>query len=291
MNTRRYQNAPWFAYPIAAYLIVMAIGPLFILLLYSFYQKSGYDIIPGFWLGNYQEIITSKLYLFLTVKSLVYGIVVSAITLVLGYPTAQFIAWRAGKWKNLLLMGLLIPLYTGDLIRVYAWRIILGIKGVLNTALLELGLISAPIEALLFSNFSVLISMVYIYLPFMVLPIWANLEGVDRDYVDASMDLGGGRSRTFVKIVLPLTLPGILAGILLVFIPVTGEYLSPNLLGGPSGITLMNVITSQFGVSFNWPLGSALAWFLLIVVALIISAAAYLTTRISWIRSSIGGQS
>lgn len=285
------ERAPWLLYPVLVYLVVLAIGPLVILLIYSFYRQSGYDMIRGFSIHNYQEIVTNALYLSLTGKSLMYGASVCAVTLLVGYPTARFIAWHAGKWKNLYLMGLLIPLYTGDLIRVYAWRIILGLNGVLNTTLLELGVISEPIEALLFSDFSVLISMIYVYLPFMVLPIWASLEGLDKDLIEASMDLGAGRYRTFTRIVLPLIMPGILAGGLLVFIPVTGEYLSPNLLGGTSGITLMNVITSQFGAAFNWPLGSALAWFLLFIVASILGLTAYLVTRITWVRSGIGGVS
>ena len=283
------ERAPWLLYPVLIYLVVLAIGPLVILLIYSFYRQSGYDMIKVLSIHNYQEIVTSALYLSLTGKSLIYGATVCAITLIVGYPTARFIAWRAGAWKNLYLMGLLIPLYTGDLIRVYAWRIILGLNGVLNTTLLELGVISEPIEALLFSDFSVLISMIYIYLPFMVLPIWASLEGLDKDLIEASMDLGAGRYRTFTRIVLPLIMPGILAGGLLVFIPVTGEYLSPNLLGGTSGTTLMNVITSQFGAAFNWPLGSALAWFLLFAVASILGLTAWLVTRMAWVRSGIGG--
>lgn len=282
-----YRRAPWFAYPVAAFVIVLAIGPLITLLAYSFYRMENYRLVASFSLANYQEILTSPLYLVLTGKSLLYAVATCAVTLIVGYPTAQFIAWQAGKWKNFLIMGLLIPLYTGDLIRVYAWRIILGIEGALNTLLLEVGIVDAPIDALLFSPFSVMVSIIYIYLPFMILPIWANLEGMDRSLVEASMDLGARRARTFTKVVLPLTIPGIFAGTMLVFIPVTGEYLSQNLLGGTSGVTIINVITSQFGASYNWPLGSALAWFLLLVVAVFVSAAVYIMIRQPWMRRSI----
>ncbi|WP_371227982.1 ABC transporter permease [Roseovarius sp. 2305UL8-3] len=288
-ETQRFRRAPWFMYPVALFVFIFAICPLLVLLVYSFYTVENFRITPGFSLKNYHEALTSGLFISLTIKALVFAVVTCVITLIFAYPTAQFIAWRSGRWKNLMLMGLLIPLYTGDLIRVYAWRIILGIKGVLNTLLLEVGLIAEPIEVLLFSNFSVMISIIYIYLPFMILPIWANIEGLDRSLIEASNDLGAGTARTFNKIMLPLTSPGVFAGVMLVFIPVTGEYLSQNLLGGTSGVTIMNVITAQFGASFNWPLGSAMAWLLLVIVAVIVSLFLFTLTRQRWIARGLGG--
>jgi spermidine/putrescine transport system permease protein len=256
------------ALPPALYVFAFATVPLGLLLLYSFYRADFVAIVKEPSLANYAAVLGSATYRALMLKALGYGVTVAAITAVIAYPFAFFVAKRVRVLKAALLTLMLIPLYTGDLIRIFAWRVVLGAEGVLNSLLLWLGLIEEPIWALLFSPTATLIVLTYDYLPFMVLALWASFEGLDRSYLEAAADLGASRTQTFLRVVLPLTSPGLLAGFLMVLVLVAGDYLTPQLVGGSSGVTVTSAIHDLFGAAFDWPMASALAWVLLAVLAL-----------------------
>jgi spermidine/putrescine transport system permease protein len=267
------------ALPPGLYVLAFATLPLCLLLLYSFYRVDFVAIVKEPSLANYAAVLGSATYRGLMLKALGYGVTVAAITAVIAYPFAFFVAKRVRVLKAALLTLMLIPLYTGDLIRIFAWRVVLGAEGVLNSLLLWLGLIEEPIWALLFSPTATLIVLTYDYLPFMVLALWASFEGLDRSYLEAAADLGASRTQTFLRVVLPLTSPGLLAGFLMVLVLVAGDYLTPQLVGGSSGVTVTSAIHDLFGAAFDWPMASALAWVLLAVLALTVAFAVSLFRR------------
>ena len=199
-------------------------------------------MLPNFSFRNYAEVLSSATCLKLIGKAIAYGALVALLTAALAYPLAWFVATRVRVYKVALLTVVLIPLHTGDLIRIFAWRVVLGAEGVLNSFLQWLGITSEPLWFLLFSPFATTIVLTYNYFPFMVLALWAALETLDRSYVEAAFDLGASRSATFLRVVLPLSSPGLLAGFLMVMVLVAGDYLTPRLVGGSSGVTITSAV-------------------------------------------------
>ena len=183
-------------------------------------------------------------------------------TLILGYPVAYFLSFRAGRWRNALLVGLMVPFWSSCLVAYYSWMIVLGKEGLLNTALIRFGFLSSPI-GFLFTPFAILLGLVYFYLPFTVLPLYASLDKVPRSVIEAAYDLGAGRWTAFLKVTLPLSLPGVVAGCVLTFIPCLGDFLTVEILGGPRYYLLGNLISNQFMMAQDWPFGSALTTLLL----------------------------
>ncbi|WP_419787069.1 ABC transporter permease [Pseudodesulfovibrio sp.] len=269
---------------------IFCVAPLAVLFSYSFFQVDFVSIIREPTLANYARVLQNETYRGLVIKALLYGVAIASICSVIAYPLAFFIAKRVKVYKAPLLTLLLIPLYTGDLIRIFAWRVVLGAEGVLNSLLMWLGIIKEPIWVLLFSPFSTMVVLTYNYLPFMVLPLWAALEAMDDSYIEAAMDLGCRHISTFFKVILPLTGAGLIAGFLMVFVLVVGDYLTPQLIGGSTGVTVTSAIHDMFGAAFDWPTGSALAWVLLISMALFISLAVYLFYKSPWGRGIRGGK-
>ena len=170
------------------------------------------------------------------------------------------------RYKLTLLLLVILPLWTSYLVRTYAWMLILGTQGVINQALMGLGLVREPITWLLYSDFAVTIALVHIYMPYLILPLYVVLEKIDPSLLEAAWDLGGGRARTFVSVILPLSLPGIASGCLFVFIPAMGAFVTPELLGGTRSIMTGSIIAQQFGVAYEYPFGSALALALMGVI-------------------------
>lgn len=253
--------------PVTAFVLVFCLVPLINLLAYSFFQVDFVAIIRDPTLANYGRVVASETYRGLIWKAVWHGAFVAGLTAVVGYPVAFFIAKRVVSLKSALLTALLIPLYTGDLVRIFAWRVVLGAEGVLNSLLKWLGIIEQPIWALLFSPTATFIVLTYTYLPFMVLGLWLSLEALDGRLLEAASDLGAGRFQTLTRVMLPLTLPGFVAGGLMVFTLVVGDYMTPQLVGGSSGVTVISAINDLFGAAFDWPLGSAIAWTLLACLA------------------------
>ena len=188
-------------------------------------------------------------------------------TVLLCYPMAYYVAFHVRRRKMLWIILMTLPFWTSYLLRVFAWKVILGYEGVINSALLSLGLIAEPLEALLYSQTAVIITLAHAWAAFAILPIYVSLEKIDRSLLEAATDLGDGPARRFLRVTLPLSMPGVIAASFLIFIPTTGDYITPALLGGPDGNMIGNLIQLQFGPVNNWPMGAALAITLMLWIA------------------------
>jgi spermidine/putrescine transport system permease protein len=255
-----------------AWLAVFFVAPIAIVAAYSF---DVYSLDPGkhgFTLAAWRAFLHSSVYLGLFWKSVKMSLIVSGITVVLAYPLAYYLALSGTKRKYVLLLVLIAPFLTSYLLRVLAWKVILGNEGVLNTFLFWTGLRSPghPISELLYSRFAVMLVLGYIWLPFVALPIFVSLESLDRHLLEAASDLGASRLQAFRRVTLPLSLPGVMAAFLFVFIPTLGEFVTPSLVGGANGYMYGNQIVDLFGTGFpDWETGSVLAIFLFAVVTVL----------------------
>jgi spermidine/putrescine transport system permease protein len=241
---------------------------------YSLWEADAatFTIVRDFTSASYSQIFTEGVYLDVLLKSLWIGLLVVAFTLLLGFPTAYLLASRkTERAKMVLLLLLLVPFWTSVLLRSYAWILVLGEAGAVNAALQSTGIVSEPMRWLLFDRFAVILSLVQLYLPFMVIALYAVLEKFDWSLLEAARDLGAGKFRSFVHIVIPASMPGILIGVLLVFIPAVGSFITPSLLGGTDGLMYSGIISSQFGTSFNWPLGAALSFVLVVALGVVVT--------------------
>ncbi len=218
-------------------------------------------------LGNYRFLVADALYVLSYLTSLRIALVSTVLCLLLGYPIAYLIARARGRAQVVLLMLVILPFWTSFLIRVYAWKVLLQGGGLVNQALLALGLIDAPLS-ILYSEAAVYVGIVYSYLPFMILPLYAALARLDYSTVEAALDLGCRPWQAFYKVTLPLSLPGILAGSMLVFIPAVGEFVIPELLGGPDSIMIGRVLWNEFFANRDWPIASAVAIVMLVILVL-----------------------
>lgn len=253
------------ALPTILWLVVFFVLPLAVVLVFSFMSRGrgGVAIMP-FTLEHYQR--TFGVFFIILQRSIGLAALTTIVCLMVGYPLAFFISTRRRRIvQQITLFLVILPFWTNFLIRTYAWRILLGEEGTINGLLLSLGLINEALP-LLNTQLAVLIGLVYGFLPFMVLPIFASVERFNFRYVDAAHDLGANDVRAFTRVVLPLTLPGVLAGCALVFIPSVGAFVTPDLLGGTKGLMIGNLINKQFGGSGNMPLGSALSIVMMAVV-------------------------
>ena len=224
-------------------------------------------LVATFNLANYQVLLQDSLYLNTFLYSLKVAAISTVLCLLLGYPMAYAIARSAPTTRNLFLMLIILPFWTSFLLRVYAWIGLLKTNGVINNTLLSLGIIDQPL-VLLYTDFAVYVGIVYSYLPFMILPLYSNLEKHDLTLLEAAADLGARPFKAFFKITLPLSMPGIVAGCLLVFIPAVGEFVSPSLLGRTDQLMIGTVLSAQFFGARNWPVASAVAIGLLLVLLL-----------------------
>ena len=248
--------------PASAWLLIFLVIPAVALFFLSFAKNGTYgQIVWELGLHNYRRAFDAK-YLPVLVRTLAFAGAATTACLLLGYPLAYYLVFRAGKWKNALLIGLMVPFWSSTLVAFYSWMIVLGKEGLLNTALLKLGFLNSPI-GFLYTPGSVILGLVYFYLPFMVLPLYGSLDKVPRSYVEAAYDLGAGRWTAFFKVTLPLSLPGMVTGCLLTFIPCLGDFITAELLGGPRYYLLGNLISNQFLMAQDWPFGAALTVILL----------------------------
>lgn len=255
------------------WILVFMVMPYAVLFTYSFWIKTFPLFEPAFQFGNYLTLLTEPQYLHVIGRTLKIAIVVSISALLLAYPFAYFLVFRLNKptMRKVLFLAVIAPLWVSYLLRAFLWKTILGTQGILNTALISLGIIEEPLEFLLYSQTAMVITLTYIFIPFMVMPIFAVLEKIPRNLDEASADLGQSPWTTFWRVTVPLSMPGIVAGFTLTFCLCFGDFVAAFLVGGPDGLMVANVITSQFGAALNWPLGSALAVVMLVVVLTIIS--------------------
>jgi len=237
--------------------------PLLSFLLYGFWQVQDNAIVRDPTLANYREFLTNPTYRMVFVNTLWLALRVMAINLLLGYPVAYFLARLQGRLRYHLVLALVIPLLMSYIIKIYAMRGILGPSGLLNQALIFLGILEQPSDLFLFNMNAVLITMAVIMLPFMILPIFIALERIPKSLLDASADLGATPWQTFRRVTLPMSLPGAVVGAMFCFVLALGDFLAPELVGGTQGFTFGRLVFSQFGMAFNWPLGAALSVVLL----------------------------
>jgi spermidine/putrescine transport system permease protein len=271
MYSRAYKAAV--AIPPVLWVSVFLLVPYAILFCYSFWSVSPQQVIVRNWnLQNYLQLVRNPIYLTVLFRSTRIAGAVTLLALVLGYPLAYYLSFYAAGRKDLLYQLVIIPLWASYLVRGYAWKTILGSDGVLNGFLQYLHITQHPVESLLYSPFAVVLTLTHIYTPFTFLPIFASLEHVPRNLVEASHDLGASPWSTFRRVILPLSLPGVLAGATFAFVLTLGDFLAPLLVGGPSGIMISNIVVSLFGAAYNWPLGAAISLcMLLLVVGLLFS--------------------
>ena len=264
-ETRKRASLLVLLFPATGWLLLFFILPLLIVLLYSFLERGTYGGITwSFTVSNYQQL-TKEIYWGILWQSLGLALVTTAACLLIGYPLAFFIATQPPRWRSALLLLIIIPFWTNFLVRTYAWIVLLRTEGVVNVLLQSLHLINEPLT-LLFTPFAVAIGLIYGYLPFMVLPLYSTLERFDFSLVQAAQDLGANDLRTFWQVVLPLTMRGVVAGSLLVFIPSVGACITPNILGGAKTMMLGNLIQNQFLQARNWPFGSTISVVLMVIV-------------------------
>ncbi|KAA3622180.1 MAG: ABC transporter permease subunit [Proteobacteria bacterium] len=218
-------------------------------------------------LDNYAFLLTDDLYITAYLNSIRIALVSTFICLLIGYPMAYGIARAPGSWRNALLMLVILPFWTSFLIRVYAWIGILKNNGILNNLLMTFGVIDEPLQ-LLHNHFSVYLGIVYSYLPFMILPLYANLARMDDSLLEAAADLGCRPWKAFVSVTLPLSIPGIVAGSMLVFIPAVGEFVIPELLGGPDTLMIGKILWNEFFQNRDWPVASAVAIAMLVLLVI-----------------------
>jgi len=258
----------WFLAPSWAVMITLFLAPLAIILAYSFLTRGIYGSIEQPWSPESYGRLVDSIYLSILGRTFWIAGLSTVLCLFLGFPLALFIS-RSGERKNLYLSLVMLPFWTSFLVRTYAWMFLLRDTGLINSLLQRLGLIHDPLP-LLYNNAAVILGLVYSYLPFTVLPLYATLERLDRNLLEAAADLGAKPWITLTHIVLPLCAPGIRAGAILVFIPCLGAYLTPDLLGGGKSVMIGNLIQNQFTTARDWPFGSAVSLALMAIVMLLL---------------------
>jgi spermidine/putrescine transport system permease protein len=253
--------------------LVFLFVPYLIMFSYSFYLTQFPFFIPAFQFGNYVQIFTEPQYYQVLLRTTKIAILVASSALMLAYPLAFFLVFKikSDRVRMVLYMAVIVPLWVSYLLRSYTWKTILGREGVLNSFLVWIGILDKPTDIFLYNHFSMVVTLTYIFIPFMVMPIYTSLEKIPRNLVEASKDLGLGPLRTFLNVTLPLSMPGVIAGATFTYCLTFGDFIAPFLVGGPNGMMVANVITSQFGASMNWPLGAALSVIMMFVVLTIIT--------------------
>lgn len=262
-------------------LMALTLGaPLILLLVVSFWTQDLLQFTKGFYLDNYIRFFEKPNYQKLLWRSIKISGFVTLFTVLLAYPMAYFIAFHVKKNKLMWIILITVPFWTSYLLRVFAWKIILGYNGVINSGLKTMGWIEQPLEFLLYNPFAVVLTLAHAWAAFAILPIYVSLEKIDRSLLEAATVLGDGPVQRFFRVTLPLSLPGVVAACLLVFIPTVGDYVTPALLGGPKGWMIGNLIQIQFGKANNWPLGAALSVISLLAITLAVCAFLWITKRV-----------
>jgi len=266
--------------PTAVYAILLLAAPLTLIFIYSFLTDGYLEIIWTFTFANYVEAWTNELYRVVMLRSLFVSLTVTAVTVLLAFPVAYFVSFHVDpSRKSLWLFLITIPFWTSYLIRVFLWKVILGYNGVVNSGLLGLGIISEPLQWINYNVGAVVVTLAHAYAPFAILPIFVSLEKIDRSLLEAGQDLGESRFMTFLRVTLPLAMPGVIASVLIVFIPTIGDFVTPQLVGGPEGRMVANLIQLQYLKLDNYPLGSAIAVSAMVIVTVVSLFFLYLNRR------------
>jgi spermidine/putrescine transport system permease protein len=250
--------------------------PYALMLAHSFWVVRDGFIVHQWNLQNYRTLATNPVYAEVLLRSMRIAASVTLCSLLLGYPLAYYLSFHAGARREILYQLVVVPLWVSYLVRGYAWKTILGSDGVLNGFLQYLHVTSAPVGFFLYSPFAVILMLTHIYTPFVFLPIYAALEHIPRPVVEASQDLGAAPLKTFLRVILPLSLPGLLAGATFAFVLSLGDFLAPLLVGGASGTMIANIVQSLFGAAYDWPLGAAISVGILLITVTLL----FLTERL-----------
>ena len=246
--------------PTLCFALLLLAVPLFMVAALSFWTQDYLTLDRTFTTANYVTAWTEPMYQYLMARSLKISIFVTAATVFLAYPVAYFISFHvAPKRKAMWIFLITIPFWTSYLMRIFLWKVILGYNGVINGSLTGLGIIDEPLSFILYNQNAVVLTLAHAWVPFAILPIFVALERVDRSLIEAAEDLGDSRLRRFLRVTLPLSMPGVIAATIIVFIPTIGDYVTPRLVGGPNGLMISNMIEMQFKKANNAPLGAALA--------------------------------
>ena len=268
--------------PGALWILIFFNIPLLIVLFISFVERGragGIKLPPVFTIDNYVQLFNACntayagpecnpfLYIGIFGHSVRIALIVTLWSVILGYPMAYFISKRSPRWRDTLMLLVVIPFWTNFLVRTYALKQVLASEGLLNLFLLNIGLIQQPLE-LLFNEFAVVLGLVYGYLPFAVLPMYASIEKFDHSLMEAAADLGAKPWKAFLRVMLPMTLPGVVAALVLVFVPVVGAFITPDIMGGGKVEMIGTLINRQFGVARNWPFGSSISLVLMLLVVI-----------------------
>jgi spermidine/putrescine transport system permease protein len=257
-----------------SYLLLFFVLPIGIMAVFSFRSGTMGAARRIFTLDNYKEFLANTTFLSLLWRSIILSSVISIASVLLAYPLAYFLVFRAGPLRIILLTLVIVPTWTSYLLRVFAWKLILSTNGLLNTFMLWTGLIQEAAPILMYSRDAIVLTLVYVWVPFVALPIFAALGRINLNLLEAAADLGCKPWEAFFRVTLPLSMPGVVAGFFFVFIPTIGEYVTPTLVGGRS-LMYGNLIQDQFGMALNWPMGSVMSMAMLVAVIVLL----YLFTR------------
>ena len=245
--------------PVMITMVALLAAPLILLVLYSLWTQTGLQVDTTPTLQRYQDVLNKQSYIDIFWRSIGMSSLVTLVTVGLAYPMAYFVAFGVKRYKFIWLVLLTIPFWTSYLLRAFSWKVILGYNGVINSSLMTTGVISEPLEFLLYNQTAVIITLAHAYAAFAILPIYVSLEKIDRTLLEAAADLGDGAWARFWRVTFPLSMPGVIGAAVLIFVPTTGDYVTPALVGGPTGQMIANIIQVQFLKIGDWPLGSALA--------------------------------
>ena len=240
--------------------------PYALMFAHSFWAVQDQVVVHHWNVGNYRTLFAKPVYIEVLLRTMRIAASVTVCSLLLGYPLAYYLSFHAGARKELLYQLVIVPLWVSYLVRGYAWKTILGTEGVLNGFLQYVHLTHEPVAFLLYSPFAVVLVLTHIYTPFVFLPIYAALEHIPHPLVEASQDLGAGSFQTFLRVILPLSIPGLLAGATFAFVLSLGDFLAPILVGGASGTMIANIVQSLFGAALDWPLGAAVSVCILVII-------------------------
>jgi spermidine/putrescine transport system permease protein len=253
--------------------------PYALMFVHSFWLVRDGVIVHQWNLQNYAKLFQNPVYAEVLFRTFRIAALVMFLSLSLAYPLAYFMAFHAGSRKDLLYQLVIVPLWVSYLVRGYAWKTILGSEGVLNGFLQYLHITKEPVSFFLYSPFAVILTLTHIYTPFVFLPLYASLEHIPRNLIEASKDLGAGPRATFFRVILPLSIPGLLAGATFAFVLTFGDFLGPMLVGGPSSIMIANIVQTLFGTAYDWPLGAAIAVCILFLTVALLYFTEFLERR------------
>jgi spermidine/putrescine transport system permease protein len=261
--------------PLVILMFVFAVVPLLGMLAITFFKSGIFGLEPHLTVANYLKFLGEGTYIRVLIKSMRIAFIVTATTIVISYPVAFWLAKVVTRHKLLFLIILFVPYWVNYVIRSYAWLPLLGNSGIINTFLIASGIIDQPLSWMLYNEFSVILVLVYVFLPFGIVPLYLSIDRISNDLLQASADLDATPIMTFVHVILPLSMPGLAGSFLTVFVLTIGAYVTPKLVGGTSGIMFGNLIADQFGITYNWTWGATLA----VILACVTGAVVWLVSR------------